>query len=201
MSTVQHLEVIVEEPSTQSALQQLLPRILGPITFRIHAHQGKTDLLSMLPHRLQGYARFLRSNSRILVVVDRDDDDCTKLKARMEKAARGAGLPTRSTKPKAWTVVNRIAVEEMEAWFFGDWNAVKAAYPRVLANADAKAKYRNPDAIRGGTWEALERLLQKAGYLQPACARAKRRAPSPCTWIPPATARRASSNCARRWRR
>ena len=30
----------------------------------------------------------------------------------------------------------------------------------------SQAKYRDPDAITGGTWEALERLLQKAGYFK-----------------------------------
>jgi hypothetical protein len=27
-----------------------------------------------------------------------------------------------------------------------------------------KEKYRNPDRIKGGTWEALERVLQRYGY-------------------------------------
>jgi hypothetical protein len=25
-------------------------------------------------------------------------------------------------------VVNRLAIEELEAWYFGDWEAVRAAY-------------------------------------------------------------------------
>ncbi len=29
-----------------------------------------------------------------------------------------------------------------------------------------KAGYRDPDAIRGGTWEQLERILQRAGYFR-----------------------------------
>jgi hypothetical protein len=29
-----------------------------------------------------------------------------------------------------------------------------------------KAGYRDPDAIKGGTWEALQRILQRAGYHQ-----------------------------------
>jgi hypothetical protein len=61
-------------------------------------------------------------------------------------------------------VVTRLAIEELEAWYFGDWEAVRAAYPRLPATIPAQAKYRDPDAIVGGTWEALERILQKAGY-------------------------------------
>ena len=57
-------------------------------------------------------------------------------------------------------------VEELEAWFFGDVQAICQAYPKVSANLATKEKYRYPDAIKGGTWEALERVLQKAGYHQ-----------------------------------
>ncbi len=60
--------------------------------------------------------------------------------------------------------INRIAVEELEAWFFGDVGALVAAYPGVPETLDRRAKYRNPDAIAGGTWEALERVLQEAGH-------------------------------------
>ena len=98
-------------------------------------------------------------------MVDRDDDECEELKARLEKMAADAELVTRSVaKKKAYVVVNRLAIEELEAWYFGDWEAVRAAYPRAPQTAPAKAKYRVPDAIKGGTWEAFERLLQSAGY-------------------------------------
>lgn len=30
-----------------------------------------------------------------------------------------------------WQLVNRIAIEELEAWYFGDWEAVRTAYPRI----------------------------------------------------------------------
>jgi hypothetical protein len=33
-----------------------------------------------------------------------------------------------------------------------------------LPDISKKAAFRNPDGIRGGTWETLERLLQKVGY-------------------------------------
>jgi hypothetical protein len=102
-----------------------------------------------------------------VVVVDRDDDDCAKLKARLEKMATDAGLVTRSTSgDQPYVVVNRLAIEELEAWYFGDWEAVRACYPRVSATIPSQAKYRVPDAVAGGTWEAFERVLQKAGYFE-----------------------------------
>ena len=61
-------------------------------------------------------------------------------------------------------MVNRIAIEELEAWFFGDWEAVRSAYPKVPASQLQKAGFRDPDAIKGGTWEAMERVMQGAGY-------------------------------------
>lgn len=42
--------------------------------------------------------------------------------------------------------------------------ALVAAYPGVSPHLGKQARYRNPDAIVGGTWEALERVLQRAGY-------------------------------------
>ena len=59
-----------------------------------------------------------------------------------------------------------VLVEELEAWFFGDVEALRAAYPRVPASLARRAPYRDPDGIAGGTWEALYRVLKRAGYYQ-----------------------------------
>jgi len=48
-------------------------------------------------------------------------------------------------------VINRIAIEELEAWFFGDWPAMCAAYPKLDASVPKRAGLRDPDAIKGGT--------------------------------------------------
>ena len=78
-----------------------------------------------------------------------------------------AGLSTRSyPHGDHFAVLNRIAIEELEAWYFGDWAAVQAAYPRVPATIPNQAAYRNADAIAGGTWERFERVLQRAGYFK-----------------------------------
>jgi hypothetical protein len=161
---VEHVEVLVEERSSEAALSILLPRILGQVTFALHPHQGKSDLLAKLPGRLRGYAAWLPASWRVLVLVDRDDDNCAKLKTRLERIAKDSKLRTRSIDEKGWALVNRIAIEELEAWFFGDWKAVREAYPKVPASIPSQTKFRNPDEISGGTCEALERVLQRAGY-------------------------------------
>jgi hypothetical protein len=133
----------------------------------VHPFQGKDDLLRRLQDRLCGYAVWLPDDWRIVVVVDRDDDDCVALKEQLELLARNAKLRTRASSAKQpWQLVNRIAIEELEAWYFGDWAAVRAAYPRVLQHVTGQAPYRHPDAVAGGTWEAFERVLQRHGYFR-----------------------------------
>lgn len=149
-------------------LRELLPRLLPQDrSFEVYPFQGKSDLLGKLPERLRGYSKWLPEGWRIVVVVDRDDDDCRVLKQRLEKTASAAGLSTR-TRPVGgvWQLVNRIAIEELEAWYFGDWEGVRAAYPRVSGNVPRKDGFRDPDAIAGGTWEAFERVLEKHGYFE-----------------------------------
>jgi hypothetical protein len=165
--TVEHVEILVEEPSMEAALRLLLPKVIGRLSFEVHNYQNKNKLLNRLPQRLLGYSKRIPNTWRIVVIVDRDDDDCDQLKARLEKIAADAGLLTRSTAGnKPYVVVNRLAIEELEAWYFGDWEAVRKAYPRVPSTIPSQAKYRNPDGIAGGTWEAFERVLQKAGYFK-----------------------------------
>lgn len=151
----------------EAFLRALLPRLLPhDRTFEVHTFQGKNDLLGKLEARLRGYATWLPADWRILVVVDRDDEDCLDLKQRLETATQRAGLRSRSHADKPWQLVNRIAIEELEAWYFGDWSAVRMAYPRLPATVPNQQRYRDPDAIAGGTWEAFERILQRRGYFK-----------------------------------
>jgi hypothetical protein len=160
-----HIEFFVEESSAEAALNNLAPAILGPdVTFQVHPYNGKPDLLAKLPDRLRGYRPWLPAVWRIVVLLDADEADCRQLKARLETIARAAGLTTRSAAGGAqFQVLNRLAVQELEAWFFGDVEALCAAYPRLDPNLAKRSRYRNPDAIAGGAWEALERELQRVG--------------------------------------
>jgi hypothetical protein len=170
--SVEHIEVLVEEPSMEMALRALLPKMVGSTSFEVYSHQGKADLLDRLPERLRGYASWVPDTWRIVVIVDCDDEDCAQLKAKLEEVARAANLLTRSgARGKQYIVVNRIAIEELEARYFGDWDAVRAAYPRVPARMQSKERFRDPHAIVGGTWEAFERVLQQAGYFTPGLAK------------------------------
>lgn len=162
-----HLELLVEESSMEAFLRALLPRLLPTgRTFEVHPFQGKADLLGKLQGRLLGYAHWLPADWRIVVVVDLDRDDCEKLKRHLEKIAAAAGMLTRSQAGSSrWQLVSRIAIEELEAWYFGDWPAVCRAYPRVPTSIPNQSGYRDSDAIRD-SWEAFERILQRYGYFR-----------------------------------
>lgn len=165
---LEKLIVFVEEPSMEATLEHLLPKLMNDLEFEIKRFQCKADLLKNLPDRLRGYSTWLPVNWAILVLVDRDDDDCMVLKQTLEDMAIRAELlsKSRAGNGNRFQVANRIAIEELEAWFFGDWAAVQAAYPRVPTTIPQRAGYRDPDCIRGGTWEALERILKRAGYFK-----------------------------------
>lgn len=152
----------------EAFLRALLPRLLPrDRTFEVHAFQGKSDLLDKLEARLRGYAAWLPVDWRIIVVVDRDDDDCRELKQRLEAAAQRAGLRSKSrVDGLPWQLVNRIAIEELEAWYFGDWAGVCVAYPRMSPTIPNQQKFRDPDSVAGGTWEAFERVMQRHGYFK-----------------------------------
>lgn len=160
------LIVLLEEPSMEAALQVLLPKMLRQgLEFELRQFGSKTELLKRLPQRLEAYAKWLPKDALILIVVDRDDEDCRDLKKRLESISLKAGLVTRTaSKGRQFQVVNRIAIEELEAWFWGDWNAMLKAYPKLPATLPQRAGFRDPDAIKGGTWEALERQLKGKGY-------------------------------------
>lgn len=160
-----HFEILVEEPSMEVFLRGLLPRLLpGDQTFAIHPFQGKKDLFAKLERRLRGYKAWLPQDWRIVVVVDLDNDDCKRLKQQMEDIAATVDLRSRTCSPSSWQLVNRIVIEELEAWYFGAWDAVCAVYPNLPATLPSR--YYKSDAIAGGTWEAFERLLQRYGYFK-----------------------------------
>jgi Domain of unknown function (DUF4276) len=161
----EHIEFLVEEPSMEAFLNAVLPKLVKESTFVVHAYQGKMDLMSKLGSRLRGYSKWLPKTTRVVVIVDRDNDDCLLLKQRMELEAKQASLTSRSTTASSqWQVATRIAIEELEAWYFGNWEAVSAAYPNVPADIARRAPYRESDKILGGTWEAFERILGKRNY-------------------------------------
>ncbi|HBK55229.1 MAG TPA: hypothetical protein DDZ76_02920 [Xanthomonadales bacterium] len=158
--------MLVEEQSAEEALRHLLPKLLkNRARAKVINLGSKYRLLKVLPERLAAYGHRIASGEplRVVVLVDRDDDDCEQLKAELERMAVAAGLSTKSA-PAAdgqFVVLNRIVIEELESWFIGDPSALRKAFtslPKIEQNAGI---FRNPD--NGGSWEALHRFLKKHG--------------------------------------
>ena len=164
-----HIEFQVEEPSMAITLEEIAQKILrDQATYQVNDHGSKNRLLGNLPSRLRAYKRIAQAmDLAVVVLIDEDRQDCRDLKLRLENMAQMAGLATKS-QPNGrgrFQIVNRVVVEELEAWYFGDCEALRQVYPRLPNHLEAKAKFRDPDAIKGGTWEALHRELKKAGHL------------------------------------
>jgi 2'-5' RNA ligase len=161
-----YIDFFLEEYSAKAMLEVLLPKIL-PLTvnWEIRDFRGKQQLLQKIPLLLKSYASWLPSNHHIVILIDRDQEDCHQLKAQLEAIAAGAGLTSKSTITSgSFQVLNRIAIEELEAWFLGDIEAICTAYPGVPISLAQQARFRDPDNIKGGTAEALEQILQNARH-------------------------------------
>lgn len=167
-----NLELLLEDRSMESALRFLVPKILGQTNTSVEVHiayrafRGKYTLLKQLKLLLKGYALRIRSGEalRVIVLLDRDAEDCAKLKQRLERIASEAGLIVRSgaTEAQPFQVLSRIAISELEAWFLGDLEAIQRAYPKTTAVLKKKS-LPNPDDI-DDAWKALERILKQSSY-------------------------------------
>ncbi len=65
-----------------------------------------------------------------------------------------------------WQLTVGTAVEELEAWHFGDWETLRVCYPKLPALNPAKKQFREPDAIQGGTSEQVEKITKRREYYQ-----------------------------------
>jgi hypothetical protein len=76
-----HIEFLIEDYSGGEALKKFLPLCLAPDTeYQVRNFSGKSDLLKKLPDRLKGYKAWIPDDYLIVVLIDRDDQDCIGLK-------------------------------------------------------------------------------------------------------------------------
>ena len=176
-----HIEVLVEDSSGAKLLETLLPQVIGeqgmPHTWRLHPYKGigrlptglsvkadpaKRVLLDQLPRLLAGYGKTSGIDA-VVVVLDSDRRDCKAFLKEMKTLLQGCH-PAPNT-------LFRLAIEEMEAWYLGDRQAVLAAYPR--AKKEVLGRYLQDSVC--STWELLadavepggSAAIQKAGWPLP----------------------------------
>lgn len=159
---------MTEELSAVAALQILIPRIVPGVSIAFHAYQGKYDLFKKIPIQLKGYASNPHKNWRYVVLTDRDQEDCSMIKKKIDTIASHCQLiPSSANQGDHYNFLGRIAIEELEAWFFGDLEAIHKAYPNIDYSTLCHCPdYRDPDNIQGGTWEALFKELKRAQYVR-----------------------------------
>ena len=167
MTAARHLEFLFEEPSMESVLPGLLPQILRKgCSFEFRAFQGNRNILKNINNILYNYRCRLPTDRRLVVVLDRDDA-YPERKTRPERAAADTDPHTRSqARGELRQMFDRIVIEELETWYFGDREAVRRDHPRIAPNIAKQARHRNPDAIRDGTWDAFARITQNQRYFQ-----------------------------------
>jgi len=166
-----HFEILVEDQSGKSALDILVPKIIGDNhTFVVHSYKGigripkdmknprdasKRILMNNLPKLLKGYGRTQagRQNFPEAVILVCDlDDKCLKTFRGELNGILNACHP----RPR---VRFCVAIEEGEAWFLGDLNAIRAAYPK---SKDSVLDSYTNDSICG-TWELLADAVHPGG--------------------------------------
>jgi Domain of unknown function (DUF4276) len=164
-----HLEFLVEDSSGGLLLEVLLPRILGPQddphTWRLHTYKGigripknltannnasKRILLDQLPRLLQGYGK-TPDVDVVVVVLDLDREDESGFRKDLEQLAQ-------KTAARSKTLFG-IAIEEIEAWYFGDQPALFGAFPKAK---QAVVSAYIQDSVCG-TWERLADAIYPGG--------------------------------------
>ncbi|NLE89967.1 MAG: DUF4276 family protein [Dehalococcoidales bacterium] len=174
-----HFEILVEDQSGKQAIDILIPKIIGDTnTFKVRSYKGighipknltpasepnKRILLDQLPRLINGYGKShkeIHDQFALIIVCDLDQ--------KCMKAFRDELLTILEKCQHKPNTNFCFAIEEGEAWFLGDIEAVKQAYPKgkyhLLRN------YQN-DSICG-TWEMLadaiypggRKSLSKKGY-------------------------------------
>ncbi len=159
-----HFEILVEDISGKTALEILVPKIidLEKHTFRIHAYKGagripknlqsKSDpkkriLLDQLPRLIQGHGKTFSTipnySAALIIICDLDDRCLSTFRKELLDCANKC-----TPKPETYFC---IAIEEGEAWYLGDLEAIRKAYPN--AKSSILNTYVNDDIC--GTWEKL----------------------------------------------
>jgi len=168
---IMHFEILVEGQTELSALSVLMKKIVGcygePHTWKIHKHRGigslpdnledipdtrNKSLLHNFPSKLRAYGKGMLESEAVVLLVDLDDRrDCVVFKSELNSVLGFC--------EKQPNLLIRIAIEELEAWYFGDENAIKQAFPKYSKNVVNSYVQDSQE----GTWEKLANAVHPGG--------------------------------------
>ncbi|HRI00958.1 MAG TPA: hypothetical protein PK006_07900 [Saprospiraceae bacterium] len=139
------LHIFTEEISIKKVLDIILPQLISSeMKFRIYPHQGKDDLKKAIKSTVPLISKNL--NSRIIIAIDNDNNDCLKLKNEINDLV-DISCPYKI----------RIIIQELEAWFLGDLTVVEKAFSKFKASTYSnKTEFRNVDTIINPSYKLLK---------------------------------------------
>lgn len=153
------IEILVEEPSMEECLRNLLPKIVSAKwkldeNYFIRKHQGKSDLKKSIKTKLQGFKYFHEPVS-VIILHDQDSADCKSLKNEIKQLCNNYDKP----------LLIRIVCRELESWYLGDLPAIEKAYPNFKSEKyKNKSTLRNPDSLNAKDY--LTHLLPEYREIQ-----------------------------------
>lgn len=170
-----YIEILIEDKSGSILADEILKKYTNKrddILYNIRSFKGigkipkkinkinnvkSKRLLNDLPLYLKGLNDSLKQlpyNKAIFVILDCDDENCIDLKLKLLDMYRELDISI--------NVFFCIAIEEMEAWLLGDFEAIMKAYPS--AKRHVHQTYKQDEIV--GTWERLADVVYKGGLLQ-----------------------------------
>lgn len=164
-----HLEILIEDSSGAKLVGILMPKIIGaygsPHTWRLHSYKGigklppglaphldpaKRQLLDQLPKLLSGFGK-TEGIDAVVVILDSDRRNCKEFLGELKEVLDRCHPAPRT--------LFRLAIEEIEAWYFGDRRALLSIYP--FAKTRIIDSYIQDSVC--GTWETLADAVMSGG--------------------------------------
>ena len=129
---------LLEDDSMRILLEGLLPRLFPGLLFQCVPHEGKQDLEKSIPRKLKAWRE---PGVRFVVIRDQDSADCHQVKTNLVQLCQSTGRRD---------VLVRVACRELEAWYIGEPQVLKQAFPTTRPSSLrelGKSRYQNPDTV------------------------------------------------------
>ncbi len=144
------LVFFLEEPSAQSMLEGVVPRLIdSSITVKYRSFEGKQDLEKQIERKIKNW---IAEDTKFIILRDKDSGNCLVIKEKLQQKCLNAGRND---------VLIRIACHELESWYLGDLHAVEQGLSlNGLSKLQEKQKYRDPDTL-GNAADELKKLSKQ----------------------------------------